>query len=337
MKLIIQPKFTSTVTNRRPDFTDPRGNFNPAYQEAFGTYNRDYAIEVYFKENRRVGHKSRYSMGELAHHLMVEGQFSLSANRKGRPHKQMSVVRTNRARKYLLKNEAGYKKIWNFVKTGAARHKNWRKEIRALTEDMFIRRFARMLINQFTGKSMSDVNFYTGMQRVARKVLADLKEELLALEYPALDPTTIKKKNSDKILIETKKLFNALSVRVVPLKSTPKNRLNFGRKFVSKNAPYISGWERGVVNEMLHTRLNRGEYFENLNLDENGNQRNNTATPSTAAPNTLNEYPYSEDDDAVNEGSEEYNEEYNDVHRDRDQDVGTSYWDAGWNGRNGRR
>lgn len=335
MKLILQPKFTSTVTSRRPDFTDPRGNFVSEYHEAFGNYNRDYAIEVYFKESKKVGHKSRYTMGELAHHLMVEGQFSLSAKRRGRPHNQMSVVydedgkpKRNRRGKYYLQNETGYKKIWNFVKTGAERHKNWRKEIRALTKDMFIRRLERVHI----GKSVSGVNFYTGMQRVARKVLADLKEELLGLVSPELSTSTIKKKKGNKdILIETKKLFNALAVRVVPLKRTPKKRLNFGRKFVSKNAPYISSWERGVVNEMLNTRLNRGEYFENLNLDENGNPNKNRS--ATSLKNLREEYPYSEDDDAVNEGSEEYNGEYNDVQRDEDQDVGTSYWDRRWNGR----
>lgn len=277
MKLTIQPKFSSVVTSRRPGFTDPRGNFNRAYQEAFGKYNRDYAIEVYFKEQGRTVRRSKYTMGELAHHLMVEGQYSTSANRIGRPHGQMSVVygkngrpRRNRAGKYLLQNETGYKKIWNFVKTGAARHKNWRREIRALTEDMFIRRFARMLISQFTGKSMAGINFYTGMQRVARKVLADLKEELLALDYPALDPKTIRKKKSDKILIESRKLFNALAVRVVPLKSKPKSRINFGRKFSQSNQK-LSFEEIEQLKEYLATGGDESaqeEFFKSAHIKE---------------------------------------------------------------------
>lgn len=279
MKLTIQPKFSSVVTSRRPGFTDPRGNFNKAYQEAFGTYNRDYAIEVYFKENGRTKvRRSKYTMGELAHHLMVEGQYSKSAKRIGRPHGQMSVVydedgkpKRNRAGKYLLQNDTGYKKIWNFVKTGAERHKNWRKEIRALTEDMFIRRFARMLINQFTGKSMSGINFYTGMQRVARKVLADLKEELLGLVEPELDPKTIRKKKGKKdILIETKKLFNALAVRVVPLKSKPKSRINFGRKFSQSNQK-LSFEEIEQLKEYLATGGDESaqeEFFKSAHIKE---------------------------------------------------------------------
>lgn len=324
MKLIIQPKFSWMATRDIPSI-----NKYKRTEELLKNFNRDYAIEVYFKENRKVGHKSRYTMGELAHHLMVEGQFSLSANRKGRPHKQMSVVygkngrpRRNRDGKYFLQNETGYKKIWNFVKTGAQKHHNWRDKVRQMTTAVLFNRLALFYMN----KPLSSANFYNEMKALARQILSDLKQELLALEYPALDAKTIKKKKSDKILIESKKLFNALSVRVVPLKkSTPKKRLNFGRKFVSKNAPFIYDYERGVVNEMLKQHLNRGEYFENL--DENGNPSQNRVAPSSK-PSV--EYPYS-DDDAQHEEDNE-NVEYHEDSRDEDQDVGTSHWDTIWRG-----
>lgn len=199
--------------------------------EALKNFNRDYAIEVYFKENGTVGHKSRYTMGELAHHLMVEGQFSLSANMRGRPHKQMRVVGKGANGKYLLEHDAGYKKIWNFMENAAKRHKNWRAEIFSLAEKLLIRKLSLGLL----GRSMNGVNFYTEMQRLAKKVKEDVKQELLALREPKLATSTAKKKRSEQILIETRKLFNAISVRVVPLKRNKSNRLNFGRAFAGSN------------------------------------------------------------------------------------------------------
>ena len=113
MKLTIQPKFSWMATRDRPSI-----NKYKRTQELFKNFNRDYAIEVYFKENGRAVRRSRYTMGELAHHLMVEGQASKSANRMGRPHAQMSVVygkngrpRRTRAGKYLLQNETARPRI----------------------------------------------------------------------------------------------------------------------------------------------------------------------------------------------------------------------------------
>lgn len=256
--------------------------------ELLRNFNRDYALEVYFKENLPVGHKSTYTMGELAHHLMIEGQFSLSANRRGRPHKQMEVVGRNKEGKYVLEHTTGYKKQWNFVAKAAKSHKNWKSELTRMAEEILVRRLSKSLLN----KSVSRINFYNSMRVLAKKVRKDLIEELLALCEPPLSENTERKKKSKKILIETKKLMNSLDVRVVKREPKKSNRINFGRKY-SKGNQKLTPEEVNLVKGYFNAGINAEGFLESYRMlhpqEENATEPKWTENEEYPAENTISE------------------------------------------------
>jgi len=274
---IIQPKFTCRI-NGRPAFG------NKKQYDLLNGYSRDYAIEVYFKENGTVGHKSRYTTGELAHHLMIEGQFSLSAKRRGRPHKQMSVLynklglpRRNREGKYLLGNSFGYKKKWNFVEIAAKKHHNWKKEVQQSVSDLL----TRILVRGLLGGSINGLNFYNQMRSIAKKIKKDVIEALEGLKSPKLSESTKKKKGHDKILQETKNLLRSISVRVVKIE--PKKRMSplyYGRKYAGSNAK-LSPEEMEIVKGYLGSGGNAEGYLASLkgNNVSASREENNASHP----------------------------------------------------------
>ncbi len=210
----------------------------------------DYAIQIYIKD-KPVGHGSKYTMGELAHHLMVEGVYSKRyaasfLHQKGRPPSRMIVERDAKGNairdsngKYVLENVSMYKKVWNFVDNAAKANKNWRNIVRMIPDKIVRQAIQRRnYLIRHGGHNVqlkAQTNYYREMQALGRKIVADCKLALLALEAPPLEATTIKKKGHDKILQESRALYNSIAYRVVKLKPTSKG----GNQWIGK--PFVFG------------------------------------------------------------------------------------------------
>lgn len=209
-------------------------------KELLKNFNTDYSIQIYFKDTP-VGHGSRYSMSELAHHLMVEGQYSKKyeaafTHKRGRRPDRMLVDRDKNGNairdangKYILSNVEMYKKVWNFVDDAAHLHGNWKRFLMTMTDKIVRQAIARRnYLRRHGGHNVPLValsNYYREMQDLGRRIVADCKMALLALEVPPLDENTIKKKKGhDEILIESRKLYNSIAYKVVKVEPKKSNR-----------------------------------------------------------------------------------------------------------------
>lgn len=249
---IAQPKFTFRTKNT-PSYHGA-GLTAKEFKRAKPMLDRlqkDYAVEIYFKDVP-VGHGSRYDMGELAHHLMVEGQASNgTAHMRGRPNEGTMMV--DRAKngmpirdingKYRLVPSTIRKKVWNFVDNAAKKHQNWRYKIRMMTNWIVKSAIAKQNYLRRHGghnvKLLATRSYYQMMQSLGKQIVDDCRIALLALEAPPLETSTIKKKGHDKILIESRRLYNAIAYRVV--KIDPKRPRFGGNIYYGKNERYSSG------------------------------------------------------------------------------------------------
>lgn len=239
---ISQPKFTFTTQTRPVKWYAP-GLTAKEYRVAnenqlLKNYNPDYGVEIYFKNVSVRGNKN-YTMGDLAHHLMVEGQYSKGYGEHFRGPRPFSFVRQRDGlgnavvasrkveyledikkkrlmKKYALVKTRMHKKVWNFVENAAKKNKNWKNIIINMTTSI-IREAIHKNVRGENGLLKANTNYYRKMQELGKRIVLECKAALLALETPPLDPQTIKKKGHDKILIESRKLYNSIAYRVVPL------------------------------------------------------------------------------------------------------------------------
>lgn len=224
---------------------------------------KDYAVVIYFKD-AQVGHKSSYTMGELAHHLMVEGQASSgTAHMKGRPNEpavirdgkiiQQGTMMVDRAKnglpirnaegKYMLVPSKIRKKVWNFVENAAKKHQNWRHIIKMMTYEIVKKSIKhRNVLRRHGGhnvKLTAQDHYYHQMQLLGQQIVKDCKCALVALQAPPLEKSTLAKKHCQMILIESHRLINALAYKIV--KVDPKRPRFGGNIYYGKNERYSSG------------------------------------------------------------------------------------------------
>lgn len=196
---IVQPSMTFTVKKK---------------VKKYNNVNSDYAIQFFFKNNKRVGRKSKYKMSELAHHLMVEGQYSKNWVRRGASSKALfKIGETKRGKNILEEERSTKKKKWNVFER---LYKDRQHALSRLRWSNKIKEAAKIVVERREMGVRATV--YNQLRSVGKVVKSDIIDVWKGMVEPPLDPQTIrKKKGRGGILRETNKLIKSLNYKVVPI------------------------------------------------------------------------------------------------------------------------
>lgn len=192
-----------------------------------GRMKNDYVIQLYFADNT---YKNGMTVGEVAYILMQVGI----------PMGKKDPITGKRSRWKI--------KRWPIWKITASKYtRKWRR---------FINNIGRMItMNEFR-------NIRDGYLRLAKEVKEDFLGVYHMLDEPALEKSTIRKKKSDVVLMETGLLERSVRVRVISSEEAGRPSLYNGR--TPSGQRFFDKGERTSANTMMLLGALSGTHF----LDE---------------------------------------------------------------------